>query len=290
MAITNCPQTKKNTQQREYGVELISSNVLTNSAVFPVMSKERRGELTKFSESEPDIAIEVPVNREYVTSDGCLVIKTGPELCAFDGTVASLLSALYIWKKEKNCLLHTTYAELRKLLALPNGDKTNERLRRSLNRLQDSTFRIFKDRVQLWGRTYITDFDTQGAGRSLQLVIKLNEKWISTIREEGHISTQLLSAINKIKGQRRVALYRYFTLHKEQREFSCNATQLYSLLKAQGGEGDLAWGSLSPSQRKKWIASLKGDLKHLIVLGLINPSSKALRGGIFCISLPETEK
>lgn len=251
--------------------KITSLDLLTLCNIFCVVSTQQRNKLTVPSEINPKIKIDKQFNREFKVPSGHHVIISGPILSHFDGTIFSILVAIYI---EKNCsqgFLICAYSDISKKLkkSTSSGSVRND-IHSSIARLKECSIKIYDDVQPLWMKSLILDLETKGMGRNLRLVIQLN-KWMVPQYEQGHYSIQNLDKLTALSGEYQPALYRLLTTSKSS-EVRLPIEEAYGFL-ADYGVKKRDFQSLTSPQKSDFKYYLKKIIKKMVEKGALDPSS-----------------
>ena len=250
--------------------EVYSVDFLTFSNIFPVISKNRRNELTD-TKTDPELIIEISVTRVYTTRQANKVSLNGPVLCSFDGTVYSVLVALYFENSCQNGKVTTSYAEIAKKLNIKAGNSGQKQIKRSLSRLSDFVFKIYEKDVPTENIHLVNKVRKVGKGKGCKLSIRLEEDWINEIYKKKKFSTQELPVIASLRGEYAPSLYRILSYHRgKSQELEFETSDLFDLLIEKScDEQQPVWFDLTKSKRDSFIRNLRKACKSLVEQGVI---------------------
>ena len=251
--------------------KITSMDLLTMCNIFCVVSTQQRNKLTIPSEINPKIKIDKPFHREFRVSTGHHVVISGPILSHFDGTVFSILVALYIEKACSGGVLVCAYSDIsKKLKKSTSSGSVRGDIHGSITRLKECNIKIYDDTQPLWMKSLFLDLETKGRGRSLKLVIQLN-KWMVPQYEQGNYSIQKLETLVALSGEYQPALYRLLTTSKA-KEVRLPIEEAYRFL-ADYGVKKRDFEKLTSAQKSDFKYYLKKIIKKMIEKGALDQSS-----------------
>jgi len=252
--------------------EVSSIDILTLNNIFCVVSKRRRGELEKVSEINSKRKIDIPIVREFRTMVGFHCVVSGPLLCQYDATVASILLALYFELDGSNGNLVCNYSDIAEKLygkRHPSG-KLKDDISRSLTRLKGCNIQIMDDDSDefIWQKSIIKDLSTNGKkSRGFKFIIELNEYFVPALKKQ-QFSLQGILELISLSGEYQPALYRLVT-SSEHHYVELSLDDLYCLVTEKGStskNGFFRLESTTKSYFKKNIANSIEGLKKRNIL------------------------
>jgi hypothetical protein len=257
--------------------DILSFDLFTSTNIFPVLQKNQRHKLSQRSKKDPSIIIEVPVIREFFTDTGHHVVVNGPVLDTSDHLMVSILITLYLEEgRLQKGLLTTTLKDIRDKLGVTNSATANNKISRSLNRLQQCSFAIFRNSTQLWSKSFIKDWSKKGTRRAAFLEIELNIEWVvECLKNTPDLTSLELSSFTELSGDYAQALYRlilFLLKGSKNLKVEVDLKELWSYLHLKT-EDSPVWVELSTTARNNFRKSIRKAIAELNNKDLICSSS-----------------